>query len=93
MQFSDLRTWEEVSVRDRGRIIRQEVIEITQFAVDTHGHTNFAMALAKLPRFDLCPHLKALKDRHLFAPRVGAGGIRLRHWWSTGSTDSERRKS
>jgi TnpA family transposase len=37
-------------------------------AVDTHGHTDFAMALAKLLGFDLCPRLKALKDRHLFLP-------------------------
>jgi TnpA family transposase len=27
------------------------------------------MALAKLLGFDLCPRLKALKDRHLFPPR------------------------
>ena len=27
------------------------------------------MALAKLLGFDLCPRLKALKDRHLFLPR------------------------
>jgi TnpA family transposase len=48
-------------------IIRHEEIEITQLAVDTH--TDFAMALAKLLGFDLCPRLKALKDRHLFLPR------------------------
>jgi hypothetical protein len=28
-----------------------------------------AMALAKFLEFDLCPRLKALKDRHLFFPR------------------------
>ncbi len=43
--------------------------KITQLAIDTHGHTDFAMALAKLLGFDLCPRLKALKDRHLFLPR------------------------
>jgi TnpA family transposase len=50
-------------------IIRHEELDIAQLAVDTHGHTDFAMALAKLLGFDLCPRLKALKDRHLFLPR------------------------
>jgi TnpA family transposase len=50
-------------------VIRHEELDITQLAVDTHGHTDFAMALAKLLGFDLCPRLKALKDRHLFLPR------------------------
>jgi TnpA family transposase len=49
--------------------VRQEEFDIAQLAVDTHGHTDFAMALAKLLGFDLCPRLKALKDRHLFLPR------------------------
>lgn len=49
--------------------VRHEELDITQLAVDTHGHTDFAMALAKLLGFDLCPRLKALKDRHLFLPR------------------------
>jgi hypothetical protein len=42
-------------------IVRHEEIEITQLAVDTHGHTDFAMALAKLLGFDLCPRLKRSK--------------------------------
>jgi TnpA family transposase len=50
-------------------VMRHEELDITQLAVDTHGHTDFAMALAKLLGFDLCPRLKALKDRHLFLPR------------------------
>jgi TnpA family transposase len=50
-------------------VVRHEELDITQLAVDTHGHTDFAMALAKLLGFDLCPRLKALKDRHLFLPR------------------------
>jgi TnpA family transposase len=50
-------------------VIRDEELDITQLAVDTHGHTDFAMSLAKLLGFDLCPRLKALKDRHLFLPR------------------------
>ena len=50
-------------------VVRHEELDISQLAVDTHGHTDFAMALAKLLGFDLCPRLKALKDRHLFVPR------------------------
>src|ERR1700679_4246476 len=50
-------------------VIRHEELDITQLAVDTHGHTGFEMALAKLLGFDLCPRLKALKDRPLFLPR------------------------
>ncbi|MGB7989304.1 MAG: transposase, partial [Candidatus Methylophosphatis roskildensis] len=53
-------------------VVRHESLEIAQLAVDTHGHTDFAMALAKLLRFDLCPRLKALKDRHLFLPMGSA---------------------
>jgi hypothetical protein len=37
--------------------------------VDTHGFTHFAMALAKLTGFDLCPQLASLKDRKLYLPR------------------------
>ena len=36
-------------------VVRHEALEIAQLAVDTHGHTDFAMALAKLLGFDLCP--------------------------------------
>lgn len=37
--------------------------------MDTHGYTDFAMALARLLGFDLRPRLKELKQRHLFVPR------------------------
>jgi TnpA family transposase len=50
-------------------VVRHEELNIAQLAVDTHGHTDFAMALVKRLGFDLCPRLKALKDRHLFLPR------------------------
>jgi TnpA family transposase len=50
-------------------VIRHERLETSQLAVDTHGYTDFAMALAKLLGFDLCPRLKELKQRHLFVPR------------------------
>ncbi len=49
-------------------VVRDERIETSQLAVDTHGYTDFAMALAKLLGFDLCPRLKALKERRLFLP-------------------------
>jgi TnpA family transposase len=49
-------------------VIRQERIETTQLAVDTHGYTDFAMALARLLGFDLCPRLKELKQRKLYVP-------------------------
>jgi TnpA family transposase len=50
-------------------VIRQERPETSQLAVDTHGYTDFAMALARLLGFDLCPRLKELKQRHLYLPR------------------------
>jgi TnpA family transposase len=50
-------------------VIRQEPIDVTQLAVDTHGFTDFGMSLARTSGFDLCPRLKALKDRHLYLPR------------------------
>jgi len=50
-------------------VIRQEKLETSQLAVDTHGYTDFAMTLARLVGFDLCPRLKELKQRHLFVPR------------------------
>ena len=50
-------------------VLRQERMETSQLAVDTHGYTDFAMTLARLDGFDLCPRLKELKQRHLFLPR------------------------
>ncbi len=50
-------------------VIRQEKLETSQLAVDTHGYTDFAMSHARLLGFDLCPRLKELKQRHLFVPR------------------------
>jgi TnpA family transposase len=50
-------------------VISQERLETRQLAVDTHGYTDFAMALARLLGFDLCPRLKELKQRHLVVPR------------------------
>jgi TnpA family transposase len=50
-------------------VLRQQEIDVTQLAVDTHGYTDFGMAFAHGSGLDLCPRLKALKDRHLFLPR------------------------
>lgn len=49
-------------------VVRQERIETAQLGVDTHGYTDFAMALARLLGFDLCPRLKELKQRQLYVP-------------------------
>jgi TnpA family transposase len=59
-------------------VVRDEHLETAQLAVDTHGHTDVAMALARLLGFDLCPRLKALKDRHLFLPRGAVIPQRIR---------------
>ena len=50
-------------------VIRQDSIDdVTQIAVDTHGYTDFAMALARGAGFDLCPRLAHLRDRRLHVP-------------------------
>jgi TnpA family transposase len=49
--------------------LRQDLVDLERVAVDTHGFTRFAMALAKLVGFDLCPRLAGLKDRKLYLPR------------------------
>ncbi len=51
-------------------VVRQSAAELVErLAVDTHGYTDFAMAMAKLLGFDLCPRLKDLRDRRLHIPR------------------------
>jgi len=47
----------------------EDRIRISLLAVDTHGVTNVAMAIAKLLGFDLCPRLRDLRERKLFVPR------------------------
>ncbi len=44
-------------------------VRISLLAVDTHGYTNPAMAIAKLLGFDLCPRLRDLAERKLYLPR------------------------
>ncbi len=52
-----------------GALRQRQVERIERVAVDTHGFTHFAMALAKLVGFDLCPHLAKLKKRKLSLPK------------------------
>jgi TnpA family transposase len=47
----------------------EEAMRLSLLAVDTHGYTNVAMAVAKLLGFDLCPRLKDLAERRLYLPR------------------------
>ena len=47
----------------------EEAVRLSLLAVDTHGYTNVAMAVAKLLGFDLCPRLKDLAERRLYLPR------------------------
>jgi len=49
--------------------IRQSITRLERIAVDTHGYTDVAMAVAKLLGFDLCPRLYSLRDRKLHVPR------------------------
>ena len=50
-------------------VVRQESLDLSQLAVDTHGYTDFGMMLARLNGFDLCPRLKSLRERRLFIPQ------------------------
>lgn len=50
----------------------EDRIRVSLLAVDTHGMTSVALAIAKLLGFDLCPRLRDLRDlreRKLFVPR------------------------
>lgn len=51
-------------------VVRQTAIEdVAQLAVDTHGYTDFGIAVAKGLKFDLCPVLQHMRDRYLHVPR------------------------
>lgn len=50
-------------------VVRQRDVRIERIAVDTHGYTDFALAIARLLRFDLCPRLQNLKERRLYIPK------------------------
>ncbi|RYE60053.1 MAG: Tn3 family transposase, partial [Hyphomicrobiales bacterium] len=49
--------------------LRHEAVDLHRVAVDTHGHTHFAMALANLVGFDLAPRLAGMNKRKLCLPR------------------------
>lgn len=56
--------------------LRQTVVEkLDRVSVDTHGFTHFAMALAKIVGFDLCPRLAGLKTRKLHLPQGFSGKV------------------
>lgn len=48
--------------------LRQTEVELDRLAVDTHGYTEFAMGIAKLLGFALCPQLSRLAERTLYVP-------------------------
>lgn len=50
-------------------VLQQEVAQLQRLAVDSHGFTHFAMAVAKLLGFDLCPRLTDVGGRKLYLPR------------------------
>ena len=51
-------------------IVRQGTsVDPEKIAVDTHGQTAPAMAIAKILGFDLCPRLRNLRHRRLVVPR------------------------
>ena len=51
-------------------VVRQTAVaNVERLAVDTHGYTDFGMAVGKLLGFDLCPRLSHLRDRRLHVPR------------------------
>ena len=52
-----------------GALRQRQVGQLERVAVDTHGFTHFAMALAKVAGFDLCPRLARLRRRRLYLPR------------------------
>jgi TnpA family transposase len=46
----------------------EDRLRLALLAVDTHGYTNAAMAVAKLLGFDLCVRLRNLSERMLYLP-------------------------
>ena len=51
-------------------VVRQTAAaNVERLAVDTHGYTDFGMAISKLLGCDLCPRLSHLRDRRLHIPR------------------------
>lgn len=46
----------------------EDALRISLLAVDTHGYTNAAIAIAKLLGFDLCVWLRDLSERKIYLP-------------------------
>lgn len=56
-------------VESHNNTLGADGIRLSLLAVDTHGYTNVAMAVAKLLGFDLCVRLQNLAERKLYLPR------------------------
>lgn len=50
-------------------VLNQREFDVERLAVDTHGYTEFAMAIAKLLGFSLCPRLAKITERKLYVPK------------------------
>lgn len=51
-------------------VLHQKEFDVERLAVDTHGYTEFAMAISKLLGFGLCPRLAKISDRKLYVPKT-----------------------
>jgi TnpA family transposase len=58
----------QTGVAIEGALRQNSIPHLEQLAVDTHGHTHFGMALAKLCGLDLCPRLAGISHRSLYLP-------------------------
>jgi TnpA family transposase len=56
----------QAGVAIEGALRQTATSNLDHLAVDTHGHTHFAMALAKFCGLDLCPRLAGLDERKLY---------------------------
>jgi hypothetical protein len=63
-----VRNERQAGVAIEGVIRQSSTDDVAMLAVDTHGYTDFEMALARTLGFDLCPRLAHLRDRRLHAP-------------------------
>ena len=59
----------QVGAAIEGMVRQSAAGPVERLAVDTHGYTDFGMAISKLLGCDLCPRLSHLRDRRLHVPR------------------------
>ncbi len=59
----------QVGVAIDGALQQTSDAKSTRLAVDTHGYTNFGMGFAKFFGLDLCPRMRDLRNRILYAPK------------------------